>query len=172
MEHNANHIILSFCHLPVSCRILVDQCGSLGDCKLQIFFSQKRVSSVQRNGLWYIRLLDPRKLRNLIWQTCKWLYFKIQWFFFFNHASFLLFQSHGPLYRNALPFLMFLYNIIFCCWGVLSILNVCSFLFDLCRLISCNNPCSMPNFCWEKIYLFNWSWSYFIAIFILFHQMI
>ena len=29
-ERNANHIILSYCHLPVSCRSLVDRCGSLG----------------------------------------------------------------------------------------------------------------------------------------------
>ena len=31
-----NHIIPSYCHLPVSCRILVDQCDSLGICKPQI----------------------------------------------------------------------------------------------------------------------------------------
>jgi hypothetical protein len=30
MEHNANHIILPYCHLLVSCS-LVDRCGSLGD---------------------------------------------------------------------------------------------------------------------------------------------
>ena len=33
MEHNANHISLLYCHLPVSCRSLVDQCDSLGRCK-------------------------------------------------------------------------------------------------------------------------------------------
>jgi len=36
MEHNANHIIPLYCHLPVSCRSLVDRCGSLGSCKPQI----------------------------------------------------------------------------------------------------------------------------------------
>jgi hypothetical protein len=28
--HNANHIITSYCYLPVSCRNLVDHCGSFG----------------------------------------------------------------------------------------------------------------------------------------------
>ena len=35
-ERNANHIIPSYCHLPVSCRSLVDRCGCLGSCKPQI----------------------------------------------------------------------------------------------------------------------------------------
>ena len=35
-EHNANHIIPSYCYLPVSCRSLVDRCGSPGSCKPQI----------------------------------------------------------------------------------------------------------------------------------------
>ena len=35
---NANHIIPSCCHLPVSCRSLVDRCGSPGSCKPQIFY--------------------------------------------------------------------------------------------------------------------------------------
>ena len=35
-ERNANHIIPSCCHLPVSYRSLVDRCGSLGSCKPQI----------------------------------------------------------------------------------------------------------------------------------------
>ena len=38
MERNVNHIIPSYCHLPVSCRSLVDRCGSLGSCKPQIYF--------------------------------------------------------------------------------------------------------------------------------------
>ena len=38
-EPNANHIIPSCCHLPVSCRSLVDRCGPLGSCKPQIYFS-------------------------------------------------------------------------------------------------------------------------------------
>ena len=33
MEHNANHIIPLYCHLPVSCRSLLDRCGFLGSCK-------------------------------------------------------------------------------------------------------------------------------------------
>ena len=37
MERNANHIIPSYCYLPVSCRSLVDRCGSSGSCKPQIF---------------------------------------------------------------------------------------------------------------------------------------
>jgi hypothetical protein len=36
MEGNDNHIILSCCHLPVSCRSLVDRCGSFGNSKPQI----------------------------------------------------------------------------------------------------------------------------------------
>ena len=36
-EHNANHIIPSYCHLPVSWGSLVDRCGSLGSCKPQIY---------------------------------------------------------------------------------------------------------------------------------------
>ena len=35
-ERNANYIIPSCCHLPVSCRNLVDRCGSLGSFKSQI----------------------------------------------------------------------------------------------------------------------------------------
>ena len=35
-EHNANHIIPSYWHVPVSCRSLVDRCGSLGSCNSQI----------------------------------------------------------------------------------------------------------------------------------------
>ena len=35
-DRNANHINLSCCHLPVSCRSLVDRCGFLGSCKPQI----------------------------------------------------------------------------------------------------------------------------------------
>ena len=34
-ERNANHIVPSYCHLPVSCRSQVDRCGSLGSCKPQ-----------------------------------------------------------------------------------------------------------------------------------------
>ena len=37
-ERNSNHIIPSYCHLPVSCRRLVDRYGSLGSCKPQICF--------------------------------------------------------------------------------------------------------------------------------------
>ena len=33
---NANHIIPSFCHLPVICRSLVGRCGSSGSCKPHI----------------------------------------------------------------------------------------------------------------------------------------
>ena len=33
---NGNHIIPSYCHLPVSCRNLGDRCVSLGSCKPQI----------------------------------------------------------------------------------------------------------------------------------------
>ena len=36
-EHNANHIIPSYCHLPVSCRSLFDRCGSIGSCNSQIY---------------------------------------------------------------------------------------------------------------------------------------
>ena len=36
-ERNANHIIPSCCHLPASCRCLLDRCGSLGSCKPQIY---------------------------------------------------------------------------------------------------------------------------------------
>ena len=35
-ERNANLIIPSCCHLPISCRSLVDRCGSRGSCKPQI----------------------------------------------------------------------------------------------------------------------------------------
>ena len=35
---NANHIIPSCFHLPVSCRSLVDRCDSIGSCKPQIWF--------------------------------------------------------------------------------------------------------------------------------------
>ena len=34
---NANHIIPSYCYLPVRCSSLVDWCGSLWRCKPQIF---------------------------------------------------------------------------------------------------------------------------------------
>ena len=34
-RRNINHIP-SYCHLPVSCRSLVDECGSPGSCKPQI----------------------------------------------------------------------------------------------------------------------------------------
>ena len=37
-ERNGNHIIPLYCHRPVSCRSLVDRCGSLGSCKPQIYF--------------------------------------------------------------------------------------------------------------------------------------
>ena len=37
MECNSNHILPSYCHLPVSCRSLVDWRGSLGSYKPQIF---------------------------------------------------------------------------------------------------------------------------------------
>ena len=37
-ERNANDIIPSYCHLPASCRSLVDRWGSLGSCKSQIYF--------------------------------------------------------------------------------------------------------------------------------------
>ena len=33
---NANHIIPSYCHLPFSCKSLVDQCGSFGSYKHRI----------------------------------------------------------------------------------------------------------------------------------------
>ena len=35
-ESNANNIIPSYCHLSVSCRSIVDRCGSLGSCKPHI----------------------------------------------------------------------------------------------------------------------------------------
>ena len=37
-ERNVNHIIPSYCHLPVSYRSLRDRCGSLGSCKPQTYF--------------------------------------------------------------------------------------------------------------------------------------
>ena len=37
-ERNTNHIIPSYCYLPVSCRNLVHRCGSLGSCKSQIYY--------------------------------------------------------------------------------------------------------------------------------------
>ena len=36
-ERNANHIIPSCCHVPVSCRSLVHRCGSPGSYKPQIY---------------------------------------------------------------------------------------------------------------------------------------
>ena len=42
-ERNANHIIPSYCHLPVSCRSLVDRCSSLGSSKPQIYFFKKHL---------------------------------------------------------------------------------------------------------------------------------
>ena len=36
MERNAYHITQSHCHLPVSCRSLLDRYDSLGSCKQQI----------------------------------------------------------------------------------------------------------------------------------------
>ena len=36
-ERNANHIIPSYCHLPVICTSLVDRYGYLGSCKLQMY---------------------------------------------------------------------------------------------------------------------------------------
>ena len=42
-ERNANHIIPSYCYLPVSCRSLVDRCGSPGSCKPQIKILIKKI---------------------------------------------------------------------------------------------------------------------------------
>ena len=39
MERNANHINPSYCHLPVSCRSLVDRRGSLGAVSHKFNFS-------------------------------------------------------------------------------------------------------------------------------------
>ena len=39
-KRNNNHITSSYCHWAVSCRSLVDRCGSLGSCKPQIKIDQ------------------------------------------------------------------------------------------------------------------------------------
>ena len=45
---NANHIIPSYCHLPVCCRSLVHRYGSLRSCKPHIyFFNFKGVTQVK-----------------------------------------------------------------------------------------------------------------------------
>ena len=36
MERNANHIIPRYCHLPDSCRNLVDRYGAIRSCESQI----------------------------------------------------------------------------------------------------------------------------------------
>ena len=38
LELNANHLIPSYCHLPVIWKILVNRCGSLVGCKPQTYF--------------------------------------------------------------------------------------------------------------------------------------
>ena len=40
-ECNSNHIISSGCDLPVSCRSLVNRCGSLGSRKSHLIFEVK-----------------------------------------------------------------------------------------------------------------------------------
>ena len=51
MEHNANHIIPVYYHLAVSCRGLVDQCGSLGAVshRLNLFFNLLGYSALTKN---------------------------------------------------------------------------------------------------------------------------
>ena len=43
-ERNVNHI----CYLPVSCRSIVDRCGSLGTCKPQIYFFIRWLGHMKR----------------------------------------------------------------------------------------------------------------------------
>ena len=51
MEHNANDIIPSFCHLPVSCRSLVDWYGSLGVVRHRFNFIS--FFNIQSNYLYF-----------------------------------------------------------------------------------------------------------------------
>ena len=46
-ECNAIHIIPSYCNLPVSCRSLVDWCGSLRSCKPHIYFSSRKENDIK-----------------------------------------------------------------------------------------------------------------------------
>ena len=59
MEHNANHIILSCCHLPVSCRNLVDWCGSLGSClpQIELFNSPVKIPASLEHTIWIAHVL-------------------------------------------------------------------------------------------------------------------
>ena len=58
-ERNANHIILLYCHLPVSCRSLVDRCGSLGSCEPQIYFYTHKPKCIYKQFSIRSRLTCP-----------------------------------------------------------------------------------------------------------------
>ena len=54
-ESRVDKIIPSCCHLPVSCRSLVERCDSLGSCKPQIYF-YLLFMRVQGNSIYTFRL--------------------------------------------------------------------------------------------------------------------
>ena len=60
-ERNANHIVPSYCHLPLSCRNLVDRCGYVESCKPQInFFSSPKFLHTAFNMKACVVLLEIR----------------------------------------------------------------------------------------------------------------
>ena len=77
LERNVNRIIPSCCHLTVSCRSLVDRCGSLGNWKTQIYLI------ICKNQQWsedwrawrtfaqrdYYNLIYTQKTTSLVWNS-------------------------------------------------------------------------------------------------------
>ena len=69
-ERNANHIIPLYCYLLVSCRGLVDRCGSPGSCKPQIKFNFLIINNNNNNYYYYYYYAPSCNYHTLRFSTC------------------------------------------------------------------------------------------------------
>ena len=97
---NANHIIPSYCYLPVSCRSLVDRCGSFGICKPQILFFFNIFFSEAKYLLIFAMAIDAKWHNQLVAVT----YLKIYHFVGFKNVRINLPSFSTVLSSNSCCF--------------------------------------------------------------------
>ena len=100
-QSHAVNSLPSYCHLPVSCRSLVDRCGSFGSCKPQsyFFFLFYRISM-------FLHLSIPKVFIFLLYSSLyinPMLLIRFSHFScYFLHPRFSKFSLSSPPFQNLL----------------------------------------------------------------------
>ena len=99
-NRHSNHIIPSYFHLPISCRSLVDRCGSLGSFKPHLILDLWLIIDI------YVKSQDSVKYWYLIWHICLLkLFFCIKTFLLLNIHTFANFYFlHYTIFNRLLKY--------------------------------------------------------------------